>query len=139
VNCDYAVQKLLEKELIEIKGKSDAPGKPLVYVTSKTFMDYFGIRNVKDLPQLKDLHVDQNEIGQPSEYAEETEETFIADTTTGSEIVIVEEINGIKEPVNTAELPDRKAIFLGHEKKSDDQDGISFENNEENSYDEPRD
>lgn len=67
VNCDYAIQKLLEKELIEIKGKSDSPGRPLIYVTSKSFMDYFGISSVKDLPQLKDIRVEQNEIGQPAE------------------------------------------------------------------------
>ena len=67
VNCDYAVQKLLEKELIEIKGKSDTPGRPLIYVTSKSFMDYFGISSVRDLPQLKDIHVEQNEIGTPVE------------------------------------------------------------------------
>ena len=63
----YAIQKLLEKELIEIKGKSDTPGRPLIYVTSKSFMDYFGISSVKDLPQLKDIHVEQNEIGTPVE------------------------------------------------------------------------
>ena len=67
VNCDYAVQKLLEKNLIEIKGKSDTPGRPLIYVTSKSFMDYFGINSVKDLPQLKDIQVEQNEICQPAE------------------------------------------------------------------------
>ncbi len=67
VNCDYTIQKLLEKELIEIKGKSDSPGRPLIYVTSKSFMDYFGISSVKDLPQLKDIHIEQNEIGQPVE------------------------------------------------------------------------
>lgn len=67
VNCDYVVQKLLEKNLVEIKGKSDTPGRPLIYVTSKSFMDYFGISSVKDLPQLKDIHVEQNEIGQPAE------------------------------------------------------------------------
>ena len=67
VNCDYTVQKLLEKELIEIKGKSDTPGRPLIYVTSKSFMDYFGISSVKDLPQLKDIRVEQNEIGEPVE------------------------------------------------------------------------
>jgi segregation and condensation protein B len=56
VNCDYAVQKLLEKELIIIIGrKEDAPGQPLVYATSKTFMDYFGINSPADLPQLDDV------------------------------------------------------------------------------------
>ncbi len=67
VSCDYAIQKLLEKELIEISGKSDGPGRPILYSTSRSFMDYFGIKSVKDLPQLKDIHVEQNEIGIPSE------------------------------------------------------------------------
>ena len=66
-SCDYAVQKLLEKELVEISGKSDGPGRPVLYSTSRNFMDYFGIKNVKDLPQLKDLHVDGNEIGTATE------------------------------------------------------------------------
>ena len=56
VKCDYAVQKLLEKGLIIIIGrKEDAPGQPLVYATSKTFMDYFGINSPADLPQLGDI------------------------------------------------------------------------------------
>ena len=38
VNCDYAVQKLLEKELVEIKGKSEGVGRPLLYGTSPKFM-----------------------------------------------------------------------------------------------------
>jgi segregation and condensation protein B len=70
VSCDYAIQKLLEKELIEISGKSDGPGRPVLYSTSKLFMDYFGIKSVKDLPQLKDLHVEQNEIGTSTELSD---------------------------------------------------------------------
>jgi segregation and condensation protein B len=63
VNCDYSIQKLLEKELISISGKSDAPGRPLLYSTSKLFADYFGIASEKDLPQLKDIQAEENEIG----------------------------------------------------------------------------
>ncbi len=56
VNCDYAVQKLLEKDLIVIAGrKEDAPGKPLIYTTSKSFMDYFGINSLEDLPRIKEV------------------------------------------------------------------------------------
>jgi segregation and condensation protein B len=55
VNCDYSIQKLLEKELITIAGKSDLPGKPVLYATSESFMNYFGLNSVKDLPQLKDI------------------------------------------------------------------------------------
>jgi len=67
VNCDYTLQKLLEKELISITGKADAAGKPLLYGTSALFMDYFGIKNNSELPQLKDISPDNNEIGEKSE------------------------------------------------------------------------
>jgi segregation and condensation protein B len=67
VNCDYSIQKLLEKELILIQGKGDGPGKPLLYGTSKNFMDHFGLKSVKDLPKLKDLHIADNEIGNPAD------------------------------------------------------------------------
>jgi segregation and condensation protein B len=56
VNCDYAVQKLLEKDLIVISGrKEDAVGKPLIYATSKSFMDYFGINSPEDLPKINEI------------------------------------------------------------------------------------
>lgn len=56
VNCDYAVQKLLEKELVVISGrKEDAVGKPLLYSTSKNFMDYFGLNSADDLPKIKEV------------------------------------------------------------------------------------
>lgn len=56
VSSDYSIQKLLEKELIAITGRNEnMPGKPLVYSTSKTFMDYFGINSPADLPKLKEV------------------------------------------------------------------------------------
>ena len=70
VNCDYAVQKLLEKELVFIKGKSEAVGRPLLYGTSDKFMNYFGINSLKDLPLPKDVAPDEglnNTIGQAKE------------------------------------------------------------------------
>lgn len=60
VNSDYSVQKLLEKELIVISGRNEKlPGHPLVYATSKTFMDYFGINTAEDLPKIKEVFADQ--------------------------------------------------------------------------------
>ncbi len=57
VSCDYSIQKLLEKELIVIAGRDEeAIGKPLIYATSKNFMDYLGINNPRDLPQLKEIY-----------------------------------------------------------------------------------
>jgi segregation and condensation protein B len=56
VSADYSIQKLLEKELIVIAGRNEnMVGKPLTYTTSKNFMDYLGINNSGELPQLKDI------------------------------------------------------------------------------------
>jgi segregation and condensation protein B len=67
VNCDYTIQKLLEKELITIAGKSDSVGKPLLYASSSLFMDYFGINNKSELPKLQDVSEDLNQIGDQKE------------------------------------------------------------------------
>jgi segregation and condensation protein B len=59
VSSDYSIQKLLEKELIVISGRNeDMVGKPLIYATSKTFMDYFGINSPADLPKLKEVFME---------------------------------------------------------------------------------
>ncbi|MEM6524374.1 MAG: SMC-Scp complex subunit ScpB [Bacteroidota bacterium] len=69
VNCDYAVQKLLEKGLIEIKGKSESIGRPLLYGTSDKFMEYFGINTLNELPTPKDFvnPAEESSIGEESD------------------------------------------------------------------------
>lgn len=65
VSCDYAVQKLLEKELIHITGRADSIGKPLLYGVTPRFLDYFGIKDLAELPQPKDFAQPENTIGEP--------------------------------------------------------------------------
>src|ERR1700761_2999769 len=67
VNCDYSIQKLLEKELIAINGKSETIGKPILYGTSSLFMDYFGINNIEELPHIKELTNGSSSIGEQQE------------------------------------------------------------------------
>ena len=60
VNSDYSVQKLLEKELIVISGRNEKmPGHPLIYTTSKGFMDYFGLNTTADLPKIREVLAEQ--------------------------------------------------------------------------------
>lgn len=91
VSSDYAVQKLLEKELIIISGRNEkAVGQPLLYSTSKNFMDYFGINSADELPKIKEvlaeqlveptimkdtLHTEENK----KDYPDETEALAVAD------------------------------------------------------------
>lgn len=51
VNSDYAVHKLLDKQLISIQGRSNAPGKPLLYATTDAFLQYLGLNELGDLPK----------------------------------------------------------------------------------------
>ena len=60
VNCDYSIQKLLEKELVIISGRNEnMVGKPLIYATSRHFMDYFGINSADELPQISEVLAEQ--------------------------------------------------------------------------------
>jgi segregation and condensation protein B len=63
VNCDYAVQKLLDKGLIEITGKAETIGRPMLYGTTQKFMEYFGINDLVELPIPKDFVNEVNIIG----------------------------------------------------------------------------
>ncbi len=67
VNSDYSIQKLLEKELITIIGKSETVGRPILYSTSQQFMDYFGINSLGELPQIKEFMDSSASIGEQSE------------------------------------------------------------------------
>ncbi|MBK9581553.1 MAG: SMC-Scp complex subunit ScpB [Saprospiraceae bacterium] len=71
VNSDYTIQKLLEKDLIEISGRSEGPGKPLLYSTTSKFTDYFGLKTIEDLPKVKELENTDNQIGEQAPIEEE--------------------------------------------------------------------
>jgi len=84
VNSDYSIQKLLEKELILISGRNEnMPGKPLVYATSKNFMDYFGINSPEDLPKIREVlaEVVEATIIRPEDFTDKP----IADEVAGEE------------------------------------------------------
>lgn len=70
VNCDYAVQKLLDKGLIEITGKAETIGRPMLYGTTQKFMEYFGINDLTELPVPKDFVNEVNTIGESTESKE---------------------------------------------------------------------
>ena len=49
------LKTLLGKKLIKIKGRDNGPGRPLLYQTTNTFLEYFGINRLSDLPKLKEI------------------------------------------------------------------------------------
>src|SRR5918994_6690026 len=71
VNCDYAVQKLLDKGLIEITGKAETIGRPMLYGTTPKFMEYFGINELTELPTPKEFTSEINSIGENLDQSED--------------------------------------------------------------------
>jgi len=55
VNSDGVIKTLLDKRLIKIMGRKEVPGKPLLYGTTHEFLQYFGIKDLTELPTLKEL------------------------------------------------------------------------------------
>lgn len=56
VSCDGPLRNLLERKLIQLSGRSEAPGNPFQYSTTKEFLKYFGIRQIpEDLPRIREL------------------------------------------------------------------------------------
>jgi segregation and condensation protein B len=105
VSSDYSIQKLLEKELINITGRNeDMPGKPLVYATSKTFMDYFGINSAADLPKLKEVFAET--LVEPTIITHGTTETMQEDAET-----IPEPGDSTPETADDAPIPDSPLII----------------------------
>jgi len=105
VSCDYAVQKLLEKELIVILGRNEKlPGHPLVYGTSRSFMDYFGINSPEDLPKIKEII--PTDIIDPTGVQSDTlnvagEEE--QELTSNEALVVTEDGELLEQPVGTIE------------------------------------
>lgn len=70
----HIIRSLLERDWIKVVGHRDVPGKPAVLATTKTFLDYFHLKNLEDLPSLQELQ-DLDKAGEQLELQLETAET----------------------------------------------------------------
>lgn len=62
VNCTQIIRKLVAKGLIKESGRSDMPGRPILYETTSEFLDYFGLSTIEDLPDMKDFIAESESI-----------------------------------------------------------------------------
>jgi segregation and condensation protein B len=117
VNVDYIVGTLLEKNLITIKGRADAPGRPILYGTTNQFLEYIGLNSVEQLPPLKDIS-DIIKTGPP-------------DGITQSDIDFYEEINLIKSKLETNKNPDADDVIKDSNKNIIDEKSAEDEKQDE--------
>ncbi len=111
VNCDYALQALLKNNLIEIVGRKDALGKPLLFGTTDVFLKRFAIEDLSQLPGRDELLEKIKEIEEtvPSE-EEETLYNFAdnaekPDFLDGEDVVMIE-ADGAAEAAATVDVKD---------------------------------
>jgi segregation and condensation protein B len=64
VGCDYAINKLLEKTLVEPAGRSDLPGRPLLYRTTQFFLEYFAMNDLSELPRQAEFQAEDELLAQ---------------------------------------------------------------------------
>ncbi len=74
VEVDGVIKTLLERDLITITGKSDAPGRPMVYGTTQKFLEHFGLPSLDDMPKAAELRLQAAALKTAEEKAEKTEE-----------------------------------------------------------------
>ncbi len=72
VDSSYTLRTLLQKKLIRVVGKEAVPGRPILYGTTKTFLEVFGLKNITNLPHLSELDMVEEE-GDQKPSAEKTE------------------------------------------------------------------
>jgi segregation and condensation protein B len=94
VNVDYVLHNLLEKEIVTVVGRAETVGRPLLYGTTQRFLKVFGLRNLEDLPKLREIEEIIKEIR--SKGAEESIQLEI--TALGDQVAI--------EPMSSASSPD---------------------------------
>ena len=58
VNSSASIQKLLNFQLIEENGRLEVPGRPRIYATTDYFMNYFGLKNIDELPDISEMEAD---------------------------------------------------------------------------------
>ena len=59
VSCDFAVNKLVEYELVQEVGRLDAPGRPMLFGTTEQFLRSFGVKSLSELPELSPVQVEE--------------------------------------------------------------------------------
>ncbi len=130
VDSGYILRQLMEKALIEVSGRADSPGKPLLYRTTKHFLRHFGINSVDELPKPREI----DEILKDDDMAEHRQLLM-------ERQLMMEEMNDDDEEVTKedvaeellTEYQEKKAAKESEEHEEVEEEQVQPENNNEES------
>ena len=125
VSVDGVIGTLTERELVEVVGRADVPGRPQTYGTTQIFLEYFGLRNLEELPDAEELR--QVPISKPE-----------APVTTGEddenpEQMSLEEVTQAKD--NDASQLVKQVSEDGEEEEDYDEDDFEDDDEDEEGFD----
>jgi len=136
VDTGPVLKLLLERDLVRILGKRDEPGRPIIYGTTGNFLEFFGLKSLKDLPTLREFtelsdesrDAFEDELGESPDAAprRDTDDDEIAAAAAeerGEERAIHGELEEIEETEETDEIEDDRDQDEGGEAHASDDDG----------------
>ena len=119
VDSGYILRQLMEKALIEVGGRADSPGKPLLYKTTKHFLRHFGINSVDELPKPREI----DEILKDDDMAEHRQLLM-------ERQLMMDEMEEAEEEKSKEEMADK--LFEEFESKKAQREEIEEQEEEEN-------
>jgi segregation and condensation protein B len=116
VDCGGVLRVLLERKFIRVLGRKDIPGRPLIYATTKRFLEVFDLKNLKDLPTPKEIE----EFG--SALAEGVDEVGREEATDEISIENLEETAASSTPLESESPAENPQSSIGLDEAKPDQD-----------------
>ncbi|HTQ44704.1 MAG TPA: SMC-Scp complex subunit ScpB [Polyangiaceae bacterium] len=106
VDSGATLKLLLERDLVRILGKKDEPGRPLLYGTTTQFLEFFGLKSLKDLPTLKEF----TELSDESRRIAETELGEVLPESVADTVETKSTTDTISAPPLDEENPERDTV-----------------------------
>jgi segregation and condensation protein B len=114
VEVDGVVKTLLERDLITIVGKSEAPGRPMLYGTTQKFLEHFGLRDIDDMPKAAELRLQAAALKTAEEKAN------VAASVTDAQAPVVETATPHPNPLPQGAREDVSSPYRGEDKGEGD-------------------
>ncbi|MFT5467807.1 MAG: segregation and condensation protein B [Verrucomicrobiales bacterium] len=139
VSVDGVLQKIIDRGLVRIAGRSDMPGKALLYATSDLFMEHFGVKEIDELPnasELRTMALPDAEGGQQNPRETEKQLALSAATEKENEEAAREELSG-KKVKEAPEKVEAKAVEPEAEPVAEESEEPAAAENDEDQPEDP--
>ena len=121
VDSGAVIKTLLERRLVRISGHKEVPGRPMLYSTSKRFLEVFGLESIKKLPSLRELEDLAREQGVelPGMINQDVSEATPDDESVEAEAAAAVEAEGEEETLQPTDLVEQPLVAASSDEEAD--------------------